>query len=52
MNRWVRERLGLSLAALDEAGIESALAKTALFPEADELHDPKGELPKGSYSFY
>jgi len=52
MNQWVRERLRLSQAALDEAGIESALAKAALFPEADELHDPEGELPKGSYSFY
>jgi hypothetical protein len=52
MNQWVRERLRLSQAALDEAGIESALAKAALFPEADELHDPEGELPKESYNFY
>ena len=52
MNQWVRERLRLSQAALDEAGIESALAKAALFPEADELHDPEGELPKDSYNFY
>jgi hypothetical protein len=49
MIAWTRERIASLEQSLQSEHILALLTREKLFPETDELHDPLGEPPQGSW---